>query len=84
MPAREWRVEVAVDAALVRRVLAEQFAGLELDSVRLLGEGWDNSVWLVDERWVFRFPRREIAVPPVGRQVAPLPRLAPFLPLPIP
>jgi aminoglycoside phosphotransferase (APT) family kinase protein len=33
---------------------------------------------------VFRFPRREIAVPPVARQVALLPRLAPFLPLPIP
>jgi aminoglycoside phosphotransferase (APT) family kinase protein len=84
VPAREWRAEVAVDAALVRRVLGEQFAELELGSVRLLGEGWDNSVWLVDGRWVFRFPRREIAVPAVGRQVALLPRLAPLLPLPIP
>jgi aminoglycoside phosphotransferase (APT) family kinase protein len=84
VPAREWTAEVAVDAALVRRVLGEQFAELELGSVRLLGEGWDNSVWLVDERWVFRFPRRELAVPPVERQVALLPRLAPFLPLAIP
>jgi aminoglycoside phosphotransferase (APT) family kinase protein len=84
VPAREWSAEVAIDAALVRRVLGEQFAELELGTVRLLGEGWDNSVWLVDERWVFRFPRREIAVPAVERQVALLPRLAPYLPLPIP
>ncbi len=84
MPAREWSAEVAIDEALVRRVLGGQFPQLELRSVRLLGEGWDNAVWLVDERWVFRFPRREIAVPAVERQVALLPRLAPLLPLPIP
>jgi aminoglycoside phosphotransferase (APT) family kinase protein len=84
MPADEWAAEVEVDEALVRRVLAEQFPGLVLDSVRLLGEGWDNFVWVVDERFVFRFPRREIAVPAVERQVELLPRLAPLLPLQIP
>jgi aminoglycoside phosphotransferase (APT) family kinase protein len=84
VPAREWRAEVTVDAALVRRLLHDQFAELELRSLEQLGEGWDNSVWLVDEQWVFRFPRREIAVPAVARQVALLPRLAPHLPLPIP
>jgi len=84
MPADEWAAEIHVDEALVRRVLGEQFPDLPLDSVRLLGEGWDNFVWLVDERLVFRFPRREIAVPPVERQVELLPRLAPLLPLPVP
>ena len=80
---QEWSAEVSIDEELVRRVLGTQFAGLELQSVRLLGEGWDNAVWLVDERWIFRFPRREIAVPGVERQIALLPRLAPLLPLPI-
>ena len=75
---------MSVDAALVRRVLAVQFPELALDSLRLLGEGWDNSVWLVDERWVFRFPRREVAVAPGERQVGLLPTLRPLLPLPIP
>src|SRR5205085_1657145 len=84
VPAREWRAEVVVDEALVRSVLALRFPELQLESVRLLGEGWDNSVWVVDERWVFRFPRREIAVPAVGRQIDLLPRLAPLLPLAIP
>ena len=84
MPADEWAAETAIDAALVRRMLVSQFPELALDSLRLLGEGFDNSVWLVDERSVFRFPRREVAVAPGERQVALLPRLAPFLPLPIP
>jgi aminoglycoside phosphotransferase (APT) family kinase protein len=84
MPAEEWAAEVDVDEALVRRVLGGQFPELALDSVRLLGEGWDNSVWVVDERFVFRFPRREIAVSAVERQVAMLPRLAPLVPLRVP
>ncbi len=84
MPAEEWAAEVAIDAAIVRRVLAEQFPELELGSLRLVGEGWDNSVWLVDEQWIFRFPRRELAVPPVERQVALLPLLGPLLPLAVP
>jgi aminoglycoside phosphotransferase (APT) family kinase protein len=80
---REWGAEVAVDAALVRRLLV-QFPELELRSLRLLAEGWDNSVWVVDERWAFRFPRRAIAIPGVEREIAVLPRLAGSLPLPIP
>jgi aminoglycoside phosphotransferase (APT) family kinase protein len=52
-------------------------------SFRLLGEGWDNTVWLVDDRWVFRFPRRAVAVPAVERELAVLPTLAPLLPLPV-
>lgn len=80
----EWSAEVTVDEELVRRLLGAQFPELELEAARLLGEGWDNAVWLVDERWIFRFPRRAMAVPAVERAAALLPRLAPLLPLPIP
>jgi aminoglycoside phosphotransferase (APT) family kinase protein len=52
--------------------------------LRLLAEGWDNAVWLADERWVFRFPRRAIAIPGVRREIAVLGELAPRLPLAIP
>jgi len=80
---REWGAEVAVDAALVRRLLA-QFQELELRSLRLLAEGWDNSVWVADEQWAFRFPRRTIAIPGVERELEVLPQLAGLLPLPVP
>ena len=81
---RVWSAEVTVDEDLARRLIATQFPQVELGSMRLLGEGWDNTVWLVDERWAFRFPRRAIAVAGVEREMDVLPRLAPLLPLPIP
>ena len=80
----EWDAEVAVDGVLVRALLAEHFPELDASSARLLGEGWDNSVWAVEDRWAFRFPRRQIAIPGVEREIAVLPRLARLLPVPIP
>jgi aminoglycoside phosphotransferase (APT) family kinase protein len=80
----EWDPDVVVDGALVRALLADQFSELDATSARLLGEGWDNSVWVVEEEWAFRFPRRAIAIPGVERELAVLPRLAPLLPVPIP
>ncbi len=58
--------------------------GLAADDVRIVAAGWDNTVVLVDGDWVFRFPRREIALPGIDREIALLPRLAPQLSLPIP
>ena len=80
----DWDAEVVVDEELVRALLAEQFPKLDASSARLLGEGWDNSVWVVEEQWAFRFPRRGVALPGVERELALLPRLAPLLPVPIP
>jgi aminoglycoside phosphotransferase (APT) family kinase protein len=80
----EWDPDVAIDEALVRALLAEQFPTLEARSLQLLGEGFDNSVWVIDEEWAFRFPRRAQAVPLVDRELAVLPRLADLVPAPIP
>ena len=74
---------MTVDAELVRQLLGEQF-NWDVRSLRLLGEGWDNTVWLVDERWTFRFPRRSVVVSGIENEMAVLPHLAPLLPLPIP
>jgi hypothetical protein len=54
----EWTPEIVVDEALARRLLGEQFPELEPSELRLAGEGWDNTAWLVDGRFLFRFPRR--------------------------
>lgn len=78
----EWDAEFTVDEGLARRLIAGQC--FEPRTLRPFAEGWDNAVWLVDERWAFRFPRREIAIPGVLREIAVLGELAPQLPLPIP
>jgi aminoglycoside phosphotransferase (APT) family kinase protein len=80
----EWSAEVTVDRDLAYRLIAGQFDGLEPAELRLLSEGWDSTVWLVDGRWVFRFPRRGVVIAGIEREMALLPRLAPLVPLPIP
>jgi aminoglycoside phosphotransferase (APT) family kinase protein len=80
----EWDAEVEIDEPLVRALLEEQFPELATSTVRFLGKGWDNSVWIVDDRWTFRFPRRAIAVPGVERELTALPQVAPLLPVKVP
>ncbi|MBE2317885.1 phosphotransferase [Solirubrobacter sp. CPCC 204708] len=76
----EWSPERTVDEALARRLISAQH--FTPSSLTLIGEGWDNTVWLVDGRYAFRFPRREMAIPGVVRELDVLPQLR--LPLPVP
>jgi aminoglycoside phosphotransferase (APT) family kinase protein len=80
----EWDSEIEVGEDLARALIAEQFSDLDVTSLRRLGEGWDNTVWATGEDIAFRFPRREIAIPGVEREMAILPELAVELPAPIP
>lgn len=81
---KPWTAERVVDAALARELIEEQFARLAPARVEPFGEGWDNTVFSVNDRYVFRFPRRQIAVPLIERELAVLPRIAPRLPLAVP
>jgi aminoglycoside phosphotransferase (APT) family kinase protein len=83
MPAM-WNPEVVVDEGLARALIGERVPHLRAAPMRLLGEGWDSTVWLAGDEWLFRFPRREVVVPGFLREVEVLPRLAPSLPLPVP
>lgn len=67
-------------AALVAAAFP-QLAGLP---VVPLAEGCDNTVHRVGDTWVFRFPRRALALPAFRRELTVLPRLAPLMPLPVP
>lgn len=78
-----WKPEVVVDEGLARRLIS-RFDDLRVDSLVLLSEGWDRTVWLVNGYWVFGFPRRAAVVPGLEREIAFLPRLAPLLPLAVP
>jgi len=79
-----WSPEVVVDEELARALIGDRVPELRAAPLRLLGEGWDSTVWLAADDWVFRFPRREVVVPGFLREVEVLPRLAPELPLPVP
>jgi aminoglycoside phosphotransferase (APT) family kinase protein len=80
----EWDPERHVDVHLARTLIEARVPELRGAPIERLAEGWDNVVYLVDGRWVFRFPRREIAVPGVRREIATLERIGPHVPLPVP
>ncbi|WP_155374842.1 phosphotransferase [Catellatospora vulcania] len=84
MTAPAWTPEHEVDAATAADLIAEQFPALRGAPVSLLATGWDNTVHLVGGEWVFRFPRRSVALPLLALETAVLPLLAGRLPLPIP
>ncbi len=80
-----WRLERApLTAPAVRALLADRFHGLALDAVVPLGEGWDCETWLVDDTWVFRFPKRAEVQPSLQRECAMLPLLGERLPVRVP
>ncbi len=82
--ARIWDAERVVEADLAQALIKSQFPGLNPGRLESLGVGFDNTAYLVDGLYVFRFPRRQVAVPLLQTESAVLPKLGALLPLPVP
>ncbi|WP_127794977.1 phosphotransferase [Agromyces sp. LHK192] len=82
--------DVHVDAALVRRLVAEQHPDLvgpgavAPATVELVANGWDNVIFRLGDRYAVRMPRRELGAQLIERELRWLPELAPALPVPVP
>ena len=77
--------EIGIDAALVKRLLREQFPELaELDVCLIQPGGWDNRSFRLGDELVARFPSDEAYASQVEKEYHWLPRLAPHLPVAIP
>jgi aminoglycoside phosphotransferase (APT) family kinase protein len=81
---RPWDAEIGVDEPLARELIAGQFPELAGAPLESLGEGWDNMAYRVGGEWVFRFPRRQVVVAELEKEIAFLPRLARLVPFCIP
>ncbi|MGZ4030953.1 MAG: phosphotransferase, partial [Tumebacillaceae bacterium] len=79
-----WIPEHVVTLQLARCLIEEQFPQLAPVRAHALGEGFDNTVYLVNEEYVFRFPRKTISVELLMNEREILTALVPLLPLPIP
>lgn len=79
-----WEAEQIIEPLDALRLIQEQFPEVGAEKIKLLGVGWDNSAFIVNDTLIFRFPRREIAVPLLETEWCFLPKLAPRLPLSIP
>jgi len=77
--------EIEVDAALVRRLVADQFPQwARLSIVRVESAGTDNAIFRLGDELAIRLPRRPSSAPQIEKEQRWLPVLAPQLPLPIP
>ena len=79
-----WNAEVAVTCELARSLIEGQFPQFAGTPIRLFANGWDNTAFLVTERFVFRFPRRQLAVQLLATETQVLPTIADKLPIRVP
>jgi aminoglycoside phosphotransferase (APT) family kinase protein len=81
---RPWEPQHVVSAELATTLIEAQFPALSPVVAEPLGVGWDNTVYRVGQRWVFRFPRRQVAVDLLQLERNVLGTIADALPLPVP
>lgn len=75
--------DLLINETIARHQIEEQ-CGLKISAIELLGEGFDNAVYLVNHHLVFRFPRRTRAISLLEREITLLPYLNTKLMLKIP
>ena len=80
----QWHAEVKITEELVKALIEKQFQSLSPAVISPIGDGWDNSAFLVNKKYVFRFPRRQISLECLKNETKILPKIAPLLPLPVP
>lgn len=81
--ANEWDADLDLSPEQARGLVERHFPDLAPARLELLGQGWDNTAYVVNGALVFRFPRRSAFAGLLRAEVEILPRLAPHLPLPV-
>jgi aminoglycoside phosphotransferase (APT) family kinase protein len=67
-----------------RLAIAEDFPFMVIERFEYLSEGWDSLACLINEHFIFRFPKRPEVEDSLKVEISLLPELARQLPLPIP
>ncbi len=81
-----WVARWPIDADTAQQRIVDRFPALQGATVVPFAAGWDNEAFLVDkdsQQYVFRFPRRPVAVQLMETELRWLPQLAPQLPTPV-
>jgi aminoglycoside phosphotransferase (APT) family kinase protein len=77
-----WNKSIYIDEETARNLIESQLA-LTVHFIRLIDEGWDNSVYLINEACIFRFPHRDYGVFCLENEIALAAHLAKQLSFPI-
>lgn len=76
--------EFTISQDEVACLIEDRFPELAPLRIELLGEGWDNSAWRINDEFVFRLPRRELGADCLAGELCVLPHLTGRLTRPIP
>lgn len=63
-----WHNDFPLTPDQVAAILAADLPEMRGARVAPLGDGWDYTTYLVDDEWVFRFPKRRQCVRPLARE----------------
>ena len=74
--------EIPISESLIKELLENIQVGLR--SIRLLGEGWDNVMYLINESYLVRLPRRAVADQLIQNEQMFLSKYGKDLPIPVP
>lgn len=77
-----WDAEWEVSEELANKLISCQFPQLASKTVKKIGHGWDNTVFRVGKEYVFRFPRRNIAINALRMEGRILPKLIDYISIP--
>ena len=72
---KPWQQQKALTDNGVRCILQINFPKLTVDMISFLGDGWDNTTWLVNREWVFRLPKHPEAATLLCHEIKTLPHL---------
>ncbi|PGS47540.1 phosphotransferase [Bacillus sp. AFS041924] len=70
-----WDPAIVMKEELVKEILKEQFPEITIKEIKKIGEGFDNTVFRLNNEILLRFPRREIAVSILNVERKLLPRI---------
>lgn len=79
-----WDADWEISEELAQRLISSQFPQLSYLKIKRLGYGWDNTVFIVGNEFVFRFPRRKVAIDSLRMEGMILPKLEGFITIPYP
>lgn len=81
---KPWLPDFEFSSAALKNFLVASDDFTTVSSVKGIGCGWDNDVYLVNDHWVFRCPRRRVAASLIERENRVLNIIAEQLPLAVP
>lgn len=82
--ANAWDLEYTLEADQALALIADQFPALNPQTIKPFGFGWDNTAYIINDRYVFRFPRRQVAIQALAHETYILPKIAAHLSIPVP